>query len=205
MRISLFLCVFVSSCLNSACMYRPMTNSELFGQTAGDRGPGLFLETPNGVKASATGNMGWELHGEGDKTTGKYRVDSILNSNVSDPLKQYPAWINSMAPMQQMNFQTTLLLEQELTKQYAGANEVIKSLGADAVKLVPTLFPNGIGSGTTTPNGGGVMGTIQSGLGVWNSLPPDVQQAIINAALAKAGIVIPSSTPVPTPVPANPN
>jgi len=182
----------IASFLVPACMYRPLTNEELFGQTAGNRGPGLFLRAPNGLEASATGNMGLEIHGEGDKTTGKFKIDTILNSNVSEPLKEYPAWINAMAPAQQMNFQATVLLEQELTKQYAGANEVIKSLGADAVKMIPTLFPNGIGSGLKS--GGGILETAKSALDTWNSLPPNVQAMILDSVKG-----IPNA---PTPPPA---
>lgn len=194
--------ILLSGCLQGCIVY-PMTNRDLFGQTAGDRGPGIFVEAPNDVKVSATGNMKLKAKGDGDIKAGQFKLDIDLDSNVSEPLKEYPAWINSMAPAQQMNFQWAYLSTQEITKQYQSANDVFKTLiaaGVDVAKVAPQLFPSGIGGGSN-----GMTATPVSPMEFWNSLPPEMRAALLKQLMGNTPVAPVEPPPVePTPEPVNP-
>lgn len=185
--LSLMFWFWLGGCLLTGCVVAPLSADRLFGEGAGGEGPGLYFEG-GGIKAKAKSDMKWEFDAEKDPASGKLKVRSVLDSNASKPLEQYPGWIGSMAPAQQMNFQWALSAEQEKTRQLQLITGMVDKLGTAIVPFLPQLF------GGHTPPAGSAMSPIDMGLNSWNSLPPEVQRAILS------GVGIPLPVKVIPPV-----
>jgi hypothetical protein len=162
----------------AGCVVVPMPADKLFGPGAGGEGPHAYYKGKD-FEAWASSNASWELR-RFDPATGQPTLVSVVDTNASKPLEQYPAWINSMFPAQQANFQWANTQQQLLNDQIGLAYSALNHLGDRFVEVAPVLWPHGLPGGPGIPAAGSGVGEPSSaGTGVaklfeiWNGLPEE--------------------------------
>lgn len=169
--------------LSTGCVVSVTPADQLFGKGATQTPEVNIEKTARGFRFKSTKDVNVSI-GKASFNPGTSEVvleNCTLGSKASPVLDKYPDWIAAMLPAQIANFQSANTRQQLVNDQIGLAYSLVNHLGDKFASVAPILWPNGIGGQLSVEKK-------QSPFDWWNSLPPEMQ----NDLLDKLGLMRPA-------------